>query len=192
MTTPDFSALASMVQDALRTSFTRLQEKHPDRSFYTFAIFTDDSLQFAYPVANTEEGLAATVRRYNEEVDPKHGTTSTRNGMRWAYGDWEFFPDVGEEDFEPINAVLSDNFCSEEEEFEEQIEPLWQAMLDGFLALEKEGYFGTGPTREKVTLLLVGHVDEEVADHWTETLNPPSVATRCLEWDCDAPDDPVT
>jgi hypothetical protein len=38
------------------------------------------------PVANTEEGLTATVRRYNEEVDPKHEITSTR---KWyAMGVW--------------------------------------------------------------------------------------------------------
>ena len=188
----DYSTLSNMVRDALRASFTDLLDSNPDRTFYVFAVFTDDSLQFAYPVANTEEGLTATVRRYNEELDPRHGITSTRNGMRWAYGDWEFFPDVGKKHFQRINRILGENFCAEEDEFEQQIEALWQAMLDGFLDLEKEGFFGTGESRSEITLLVVGHVPDEIADHWIKVLNPPDVAKRCLEWDCDAPDESAT
>lgn len=191
MTAIDYPALSNMVRDALRASFSDLLASNPDRTFYAFAVFTDDSLQFAYPVANTEEGLAATVRRYNQEVDPKLGITSTRNNMRWSYGDWEFFPDVGQRHFQRINELLGENVCAEEDEFEQQIEPLWQAMLDGFLELEREGFFGTGEPRSKITLLVVGHVPDEIADQWITVLNPPEVATKCLEWDADAPDDPV-
>jgi hypothetical protein len=86
MTAIDYATLSLMVRDALRASFAELLASNPDRSFYAFAVFTDDSLQFAHPVANTEEGLTATVRRYNEEVDPKHEITSTR---KWyAMGVW--------------------------------------------------------------------------------------------------------
>jgi len=181
-----------MVRDALRASFADLLASNPDQTFYAFAVFTDDSLQFAHPVANTEEGLTATVRRYNEEVDPKHGMTSTRNGMRWAYGDWEFFPDVGAEHFRAINEILRKNFCADEDEFKQRIEPLWQAMLDGFRKLENEFFFGTGESRSTITLLVVGHVPDEITDYWITELNPPVVAQRYLEWDCDAPDDPAT
>jgi hypothetical protein len=188
----DYAMFSDMVRDALRASFADLLASNPDRTFYAFAIFTDDSLQFAHPVANTEEGLTATVRRYNEEVDPRHGITSTRNSMRWAYGDWEFFPDVGEKHFQRINEILGENFCAEEDVFEHQIEPLWQAMLDGFRKLENEGFFGTGKSRSKITLMVVGHVPDEIADHWITILNPQCVAQRCLEWDCDAPDELTT
>ena len=189
MTAIDYLKLASMVCDALRASFTELLTSNPGQDFYAFALFTDDSLQFAHPVANTEEGLSQTVSHYNEEVDPKYGMTSTRNSMRWSYGDWRFFPDVGEKHFQQINEVLGENFCAEEDEFEQQIEPLWQAMLDGFQQLDREGFFGTGESRTKITLLVVGHVPDEIADHWIKILNPPGVAKRYLEWDCDAPDE---
>ena len=188
----DYATLSQLVRDALRASFADLLAAHPDRTFYAFALFTDDSLQFAHPVANTEEGLTATVRRYNAEVDPEHGSTSTRNNVRWSYGDWEFFPDVGKEYFQRINEILGENFCADEDEFEEQIEPLWQAMLDGFLELEKEGFFGTGESRARITLMVVGHVPDDVVEHWIVELNPPEVAKECLEWDCDAPDEQVT
>lgn len=191
MTAIDYPTLSAMVRDALRASFTELLSSNLDRTFYAFAVFTDDSLQFAYAVANTEEGLTATVRRYNEEVDPKLGIKSTRNGMRWEYGDWEFFPYVSEEHFLRINEILGENFCAKEVDFEQQIEPLWQAMLEGFLKLENEGFLGIGETRSNITLLVVGHVPAETVDHWITILNPPDVARRCLEWDCDAPDDPA-
>ena len=109
--------------------------------------------------------------------------------MRWSYGDWEFFPDVGKEHFRRINEILGENFCAEEDDFEQQIEPLWQAMLDGFLELENEGFFGTGEPRSKITLLVVGHVPDEIVDHWITVLNPQDVAKRCLEWDCEAADE---
>ncbi len=80
--------LADHVHTALNAAFSELIRANPSKSFYTFAVFTDDSLQFIHPAANTEEALTATVRRYREKVDPEYGTTSTRTGMRWSYGDW--------------------------------------------------------------------------------------------------------
>ncbi|MFN5273655.1 MAG: DUF4303 domain-containing protein [Planctomycetota bacterium] len=188
MTSIDYAKLATKVRDGLRATFADLLAAHPDRSFYAFAIWTDDSLQFANAAANTEEGLAATVRRYNKEVDPEYNTTSTRNGMRWSYGDWEFFPVDGEEHLADINAVLQDNFNADEKVFDEQIEPHWQALLEGFRQLDKDGFFGTGEDRSKITLLVVGHVPDEIVDHWVRVLNPPDVVQNYIEWDCNAPD----
>jgi len=192
MASIDYAELSMKVRDGLRATFTDLLAANPNRSFYAFAIWTDDSLQFASAAANTEEGLVATVQHYKEEVDPKYDTTSTRNSMRWAYGDWEFFPvDDGEEHLSDVNAVLQDNFDADEAVFEEQIEPLWQALLDGFLQLEKDGFFGTGKARSKVTLLLVGDLGDEIVEQWATALNPPDVAERYINWDCEAPDTEV-
>lgn len=187
MASIDFADFPSKVRDALRAAITDVIKANPDRSFYTFAIFTDDSLQFAFAAANTEEGLAATVKRYNVEVDPKHDTTSTLNRMRWAHGDWECFPIDGAH-FSEINGVLEENFDAEESVFEAQIESLWQALLDGFRQLEDEGFFGVGEERSRITLLVVGDLKEEVINHWARTLNPPAVAQRFIEWDYGAPD----
>ena len=185
----DYAKVSSRVSEALRTTFGDLLKSNPDRSFYAFAIWTDDSLQFASLAANTEEGLVATVERYKREVDPEYGTTSTQNGMRWSYGDWEFFPvDEGEAHLTDVNAVLQENFNADEEVFEHQIGALWQALLDGFLQLEKEGFFGTGDERSKTTLLVVGDLGDEIIDQWVTALNPPDVAEQYINWDCEAPD----
>ena len=191
MASIDYSEVAMTVRDGLRAAFTDLLAANPDRSFYAFAIWTDDSLQFANAAANTEEGLVATVRRYNKEVDPEYGTTSTRNGMRWSYGDWEFFPVDGDEYLADVNTVLQDNFNADEEVFQKQIQPLWQALLDGFKELDADGFFGKGPDRSKITLLVVGHVPEEIVDHWVTVLNPETVAQQFIDWDYEAPDSDV-
>ena len=184
----DYAELSTNVSDALRATFRGLLAANPGRSFYAFALWTDDSLQFASVAANTEEGLVATVERYRNEVDPVYKSTSTRNGMRWSYGDWEFFPvDEGEAHLTEVNAVLQENFNADEDVFENQIGLLWQALLDGFLQLEKEEFFGTGEARS-TTLLLVGDLDEEIVDRWATALNPPDVAERYINWDCEAPD----
>ena len=54
MTSIDYTQLAAKVREALRASFGVLIGAHSDRSFYAFAIWTDDSLQFAHLAANTE------------------------------------------------------------------------------------------------------------------------------------------
>ncbi|MEM7474209.1 MAG: DUF4303 domain-containing protein [Planctomycetota bacterium] len=187
MNTIDYAELSRKVCGGLRETFAAIIAANPNHSFYSFALWTDDSLQFATPAANTEEGLVATVERYQKEVDPKHDTTSTADGMRWAYGDWEFFPiDDEAGHLDEVNAVLQENFNSDEDVFEENLEPLWQALLDGFLQLEKEGFFGTGDARSRVTLLLVGDLDDGIVDQWATTLNPPDVAERFVNWDWDS------
>jgi len=188
MTSNDCAEFADRVRDGLRATFTDLLAANPDRSFYAFAIWTDDSLQFAKAAANTEEGLTVTVQHYKKEVDPEYNTTSTRNSMRWSYGDWEFFPVDAEEHLSDVDAVLSANFNADEDVFEKQIEPLWHALLEGFHQLDAEGFFGTGAERSKITLLVVGHVPDDIVDHWVTVLNPETVAQQYINWDCDAPD----
>jgi hypothetical protein len=181
--------LADHVHAALKAAFSGVVRANPHQTFYTFALFTDDSLQFMHPAANTEEALTATVQRYRKEVDPKYGTTSTRTGMRWSHGDWGFFANFGEEHFEEINEALIANIDGPEEEFEARIDSLWAAALGGFQRLEKEGFFGSGSARSKITLLLVGDLPSEPVEEWVAALNPPDVAERYIQWNADAPDE---
>jgi Domain of unknown function (DUF4303) len=179
------------VYESSKAAFSDLIRAHPDQNFYAFALFTDDSLQFLYAAANTEEALTATVHRYREKVDPKYGTTLTRSGMRWSYGDWGFFPYEGGNHFGEINGTLSSNFDRgvSVEEFDREVELLWNSVLDGFRRLELEGFFGTGPARSKVTLLVVGYLSSDFVNSWVSALNPPDVADQYINWNADAPDD---
>ncbi len=187
----DPKQFADRVYEASKAAFTTLLADNTGQTFYAFALFTDDSLQFMYPAANTEEALAATVRRYRETVDPKYGMNSTRAGMRWSYGDWGYFPyEIGDH-FAEVNRLLSENFDQmiSVEEFEAELVPIWDAALSGFRRLESEGFFGTGSQRSAITLLLVGDLPEELGQAWVSALNPPDVADRFAKYDADAPDD---
>lgn len=106
-----------------------------------------------------------------------------------AYGDWGFFPEVGAEHFEEINKVVRTNFDGDKEQFETGIEFLWTAILKGFQRLENDGFFGTGTERSKITLLVVGHLPSEFINSWVSALNPPDIADRYINWNCDARDD---
>jgi hypothetical protein len=181
--------LADHVYAALKAAFSELIRHKPNQTFYAFALFTDDSLQFMHPAANTEEALTKTVQRYRKEVDPKYGGSSTRTSMRWSYGDWGFFSNFGEKHFKAINKALIENIDGPEEVFEATIDSLWVAALEGFKRLETEGFFGSGAARSKITLMLVGHVPSELIDQWAIALNPPDVADRFLQWDTEAPDE---
>ncbi len=181
---------ADRVYEASKAAFSALIGENTSQTFYSFGLWTDDSLQFLHPAANTEQALTATVQRYRETVDPKYGCNSTRAGMRWSYGDWGFFPYEDGDHFGEINRILSSNFDSmvADEEFDGGLELLWASTLKGFHWLESEGFFGTGPARSKVTLLVVGHLPSELVNAWLSALNPPDVVEKFTRWNCDAPD----
>jgi hypothetical protein len=187
----DPEQFAERVYEASKAAFSALLADNTGQTFYTFGLFTDDSLQFMHPAANTEEALTATVRRYRETVDPSYGTTSTRTGMRWSYGDWAFFPYEDGDYFGEVNRLLSENFDKSvaDEEANGEPETLLAAALDGFLRLESEGFFSAGSARSAVTLLPVGDLPEEVVQAWVSALNPLDVAERFAEYDADAPDE---
>lgn len=186
----DPGQFADRVYEASKAAFSALIDENSDQSFYAFGLYTDDALAFLHAAANTEAALTATVRRYRETVDPKYGTTSTRTGMRWSFGDWGFFPYENGDHFGEVNRILNENYdrLLADERNDEDQGALWAAALDGFRRLETEGFFGTGPSRAKITLLAVGDLPEELVDEWVATLNPPAVAERFAIYDPDAPD----
>jgi hypothetical protein len=123
-------------------------------------------------------------------VDPKYGCTSTRAGMRWSYGDWGFFPDVGRDSFNENNEALSSNFdrMLDDEEYDGDSEILWTAILKGFKRVDADDFFGTGSARSKITLLLAGDLPEDLVNAWISALNPPNVVDQFMNWDVDALD----
>ncbi|MBB5031356.1 DUF4303 domain-containing protein [Prosthecobacter vanneervenii] len=182
--------LEELVYHSIKTAFTTLISATGGQKVYVFGLFTDDGLQFLYPVANTEEALTATVQRYQTTVDPKYGCTSTRSGMRWSYGDWGFFPTVDQEAFQQVNELLSTNFeqMLEADDFDGDLELLWPAILNGFKRAEAEGFFGAAVPRDSLTLILTGDLPHTLVNQWVTTLNPPEVASKYLHWNCAAED----
>jgi len=184
-----YKKLETQVCRACKRSFAEMLEAYPNEHFYTFALFMNDAIQTLHPFANTEEQLDLTVSRYNKTVDKKYGGTSTRNGMRWGYGDWGV-QDIGEDHFSAVNETLdriSNAFDSmEDQTVDECIERMLEAVLNGLNQLNQEKVFGTGAKRSQITLLIVGDLPESWIDRGVRKLNPPSVAKRYCDWDTNA------
>lgn len=188
MKTIEPQRLEELTYKACKAAFTDLIKESADETFYTFALWTDDSLQFLHPAANSEEKLQSTVDYYNKEVDPKYGNTSTLSEMRWAYGDWGHFPiDESEKHFEEINSEFQKIFDLDvsHDDFDEIINPLWDSVVYGLKRLDDEGFFGSPTERKQITLLLVGDLPEELIDSCARILNPPKVAETYINWYAD-------
>ncbi|WP_395748312.1 DUF4303 domain-containing protein [Prosthecobacter sp.] len=173
-----------LIYQSLRKAFATLLSASQGQTLYAFALFTDDSLQFLNPVANSEEALTAAVTRYQTKVDPKYGGTTTRSSLRWSYGDWGFFPNVDEGAFQEANELLSRNFdqMMEDDSFDGDVDLLFAAMLKGFQRAEAEGVFSSAMPRGSLVLLLVGNLPASLTDPWVTALNPPETASMYLHW----------
>ena len=186
----DPSQLAGKVYVAAKAAFSALMREHPWETFYVFGLWTDDSLQFLQPMANTEESLTDTVQRYRTEVDPEHGTVSSHDNLRWSYGDWGFIACDEGAHFDDINALLGENFdrlmeLDEEDEDEdvvnEELDRLISAMATGLHRLSIDGFFGTGAARDRVTLMIVGDLPQDFIDASVRMMNPPAVYERYMQ-----------
>ena len=67
--------LAASIRDAARVAFSDLHRAHPDETFYTFALYTDDGWMIVVPAANSEEGFG---RATGDNTDP-----AERANARW-------------------------------------------------------------------------------------------------------------
>ena len=183
----DPAQLAGQVHVAAKAVFTELLRARPTESFYVFGLWTDDSLQFLHPMANSEEALTQQVRYYQEKVDPKYGITSSDASLRWSYGDWSGDCDEGGH-FDGINDQLSEFFdlmCDADEDDEEsenafmdEINVLINAIASGLKRLDMDGFFGAGAARDKITLMIVGDLAPDFVEATVRALNPPAVLER--------------
>ena len=57
----DYNKLSKSVCDELRSAFQNVIDANPKQTFYTFALWTDDSLQFANPCAKATGERERTV-----------------------------------------------------------------------------------------------------------------------------------
>lgn len=182
--------LADQAYAAAKAAFSEVREANPDQAFYAFGFWTDDSLQFLHPMANSEEALTETVATYQTQVDPKYGITSSHDSLRWSYGDWGFGTCDEGGHFDAINDQLSENFDrmvnegddeDDDEDnaaFVEEMDALFNALATGLHRLDREGFFGEGASREKITLLFVGDLAPELMEASVAALNPPPVLER--------------
>jgi hypothetical protein len=168
----DFNQLRTDLKRATQAAIVELRASHPDEDFYAFALYTDDGVAGVSPAANTEEAFAEAVGRYKFK-DPRENAY-----VRWATGEWKY-QGFGTEHFKRgYDAIASMRHADDEAfaRFRRQILDLMVAVLG---ELDAGGLFGSGPERDRVTLLCsVTDADssgEAFQKQSIRFLNPPAV-----------------
>ncbi len=184
----DYKALEDMIYRASKDVFEKLVAENPDEHFYTFGLWTDDSLQFLNPSANSMEKLISTVAMYNAEVDTKDDIPTTQEDMMWSYGDWGYVANIGQQVFAQINSLLNELFHADIsiDEHDEATTPVWGVIEDAIKRLCDEDFFISCAGHTDVTVLLVGDLPEEFTDDFARAWNPMAIADRYINWSFDS------
>lgn len=171
--------LRKAVHQAAKAAFSGIRQAHAKEKFYVFGLMTNDSAQYLYPMANSEQAVSRTLKKYKKEGYKDQ----TADELRWSFGDWEY-AEEGEAHFEAINELLSEATefdDADEDQVERAVARLMKAVVAGLADLDKEGFFGTGSERLDVAVMIVGDLDQGQTREWIEQLNPPEVAAQFAE-----------
>jgi hypothetical protein len=171
--------LREMIRDAARLAFTTVQKKHPEESFYVFALQSLDDASGVYAAANTEAGYA-TCRSKHSHREEKY--RPGERYYRWYWGEWAF------QNIEaPLFRGVYDLLNRHEQSAEEELLPSWwhtrkgrvfASMVAALADLDEEGVFGRGAERARITLFCTiedSSCNEWVQDESVARLNPPDV-----------------
>ncbi len=155
-------------------------------------LFTAGSLGYLLPTAMTEEGLDRVVSAYQAKShyanEPRE---RLRFSLRWSPSDSPLHLE-GKEHFNDVAAMMNgisstirgidtDNDWDEFNVFVNQVKA---AICDVLKALDHEGVFGVGQSRQRVFVtLLMGDQDDSIL-RIGRSLNPPSTVTQFVkEWE---------
>ena len=166
------TAFRQLLADTLRDSFATLKRISAGERLYAFAVFSNGETNYDYlaVTANTEEGLERRVEAALAERPDSDFSTVARE-LRWSTLDWayhDFFESMGD-------LALP---TGEGEKRDARIHADILAALKG---LDDTGLFGSGPARNRTTLLVVcGDMSPEYFQKGLKKLNPPAVVKAYL------------
>jgi hypothetical protein len=176
---PSAAALRTAIVDAARIAFTELRAAHPKESFYAYALYTSGDGEYIIASANTEEGLRQRARKY--EAEEKKGLEEHMRSLRWNAPDWAYHG-ADKEHFEKAQDLLDARPSMDEldeDKWEKEVDRRMTIFVEALQALDKEGFFGRGKAREKVTLLLaMGDQEMKFFLKCAQQLNPAKVYDR--------------
>lgn len=141
--------LRFLAVDAARAAFGDLRGSHPAETFYVFALTVAPDGASVAAAANTEEALMRTAERFAADGygSVESLTSNTPASLRWRVAEWGY-REVGAADFAEVNAFLAGGG--------DPIDGALTGELVGALRdLNREDFFGWGPERDAVVLLIV-------------------------------------
>lgn len=148
----DFDQLRRDIADATRHTFAAIRSRCAGEKLYTFALYSDGSAMTVCPAANTEEAYRRALETSGAS-DPEEV-----NYYRWAFPEWAASTDTGLEAFSAISDKINGRGGNR---YDEQVPDgfvhfkahVYATMVLALLDLVNEGFFGSGPEREQLTLL---------------------------------------
>ncbi|HOX06207.1 MAG TPA: DUF4303 domain-containing protein [Planctomycetota bacterium] len=171
----DIPQLQRAIADAARQAFAEIRAAHPGEAFYAFALYTDDDVMTIAAAANSEEGLRRKLAERGE-TDPAEVAL-----MRWNTAEWACEA-AGDEHFdapcELLRNLAGNLFGKGFARFKEQVH---RAIVGALGDLEKEGLFGQGGERGRVTVFasIPGSDDAPALENESaRALNPSEVYAR--------------
>lgn len=189
----DLDQLRSLYVDVARISFNEFRNESPKEDFYAFGLYSDDGAMTVVPVANTESSFDRHIRSCIQ----KAGSASAERRFYYRYtpDEWAYrgVPTVASLELQKASN-LHDQLLNgiHEDEFPE-FKRLLFAMMTGVLKeLDQSSFFGTGNTRQKITLLSWvsnSHDAEDLRRDSVEFLNPTGVCEQFFAADDAAMDD---
>jgi hypothetical protein len=174
----ELDLLQVAIQDASRAAFKNCLEAHPSEQFYAFALYTDDNLMGMNAAANSEEGYQKEVDKNKEYLD-EIGTVDLQH-LRWATVEWSY-DHLGKQYFQNVDNSLrqaSQNEFETNNEFQIRKAQVLNAMIVAWRNLDRDGFFGIGAERKKVTIFAsTSDSDQgfEAENDSARALNPDSV-----------------
>jgi hypothetical protein len=168
---------------ATQRAFSELHKQFPDEHFYVFALRSDGLGQSVTAMTNSLEAL----RERAEELQGSSYETAAEaeEYQRWHPGEWGFIP-ILDEAFQAVNAqvhAITKNFWPQTDQMddlgEQHAKQLHEVCTEVLADLNREGFFGEGNARSKLTVLMI---PDEIGSQWVVErayrMNPKLVAAR--------------
>ena len=170
----NWTDLENDVYAEAKSVFTNLQQAHPDKPFYAFALYTDSDGITVCPAANSPDGLQRSLAQAEIEPDDEDARYYRWATAEWAYEYWEA------QSFNEICRRLREDESGEDTD--EVVARLVAVMTQALARLRAEGVFRDGPDGAPILFVSVSDDDraEDIENESARVLNAPDAAARFL------------
>ena len=168
--------LRFLVTDAARAAFDELRGVHPDETFYGFSLLLAADPAGVRASANTEEGLRRVAERFaaNGYGAVESLSANAPGSLRWRTSEWEY-RDVGGGHFADVARFVADKVRDADPD--EVLPGLVGELVGAVRDLNREDYFGWGPERDGVVVLVETSDPDDLLEY-ARDVNPATPFAR--------------
>jgi len=162
-----FQQVRLAMVEATRQTFDYRRKERANETFYAFALYADNHADGLNPASQTEE---AYQRRLAKNKTYKEGELGL---LRYCPDEWDMnycgSPKTVLESWRKVygllDPILEDETLDKKMKWEHVVRPAFETMIQTLADLDSEGFFGRGPDRELITLM-IWITDSSLAEEW--------------------------